>query len=167
MFGIMVCVVVGAFLVIPILRGSRDILTSWNAMLAGIIVFTGLGSIEVKYVDSFAWESLNWFQPTVKEMNWYMWASGMAVASMLAFYYLNGWAKSWAQRRMRKWPEMGIPLTLFVIAFCFTLMGASLATRTMTFFGPLTMNLALIARQRRASSRLHSGIATASISLGC
>jgi hypothetical protein len=142
-YGIVLILIVGGFIVVPILRGSREIITAWNAMLAGIIMFTGFGAIEVNISDNMGFPSLEWYTPTVKEMKWYMWTSTAAVAAILFFYYFARWPKRFGQRRLRKWPEMSAPLALFVVGVCFTFIVASLVTRKMTFFGPLTMNLAL------------------------
>src|SRR5689334_6920093 len=93
LFGVIVSIVAGLFLVVPILRGSRDIISAWNALLLGIIGFTGFGAIEVKYSDSLGFDSLNWYQPNAAEMSWYMWSSSVTVAALIIFYYRFNWAK--------------------------------------------------------------------------
>ena len=143
-YGILLILFVGAFIAVPILRGSRDIISAWNVLLLGIIVFLGLGSIEAKYVDSFAWEWLNWFQPTAKEVRWYIVATTVFIGALIASYYWNMPAKRFAQRRFQKWPELSVPLVFSVIGLCTLLMGASVFFRQITFFGPATLNLAWI-----------------------
>lgn len=143
-FGLILIAIVGAFLVVPILRGSREIITAWNVLLLGIIAFTGIGSIEVKYATSMGFPTLEWFQPTIPEMKWYMWTSGLMVAAILLFYYRFTWAKSFGQRCLRTWPEFSTPLAFFVIGICFFLMALSRVAHHMPFIGPFSLNLAVI-----------------------
>src|SRR2546423_510544 len=118
-FGIALIVILSGFIAIPYFRGKSDLLTGWNALLLGLINFIGLGSIAVKYVPQLAWEHLNWFQPTVKEVQWYMLATSAFIVTLLLAYYFNSRAKAFAEKRLKKWPEVTPVLTLFVIVFCF------------------------------------------------
>lgn len=142
-FGVAIIVVLAAFILIPFLRGKSDLLTAWNMLLLGIMVFTGLGSITVKYVPLLGWKHLDWFQPTVKEVQWYIQVTAAFIATLLASYYLNTPGKNFAQRRLRKWPELSAPLVFFVLGFCFVVVVASVAGQRVTFVGPLTLNLAV------------------------
>ncbi len=57
-FGIAIIIIVGLFIAIPFLRRKSDLLTSWNTLLLGFIIFAGLGSIEVNRVPYFSFEQL-------------------------------------------------------------------------------------------------------------
>jgi hypothetical protein len=140
-FGIAVCIVAGLFIVIPFLRGKSDIPTAWNCLLLGLIIFTGLGSIEVKYVSSFSYEQLNWFQPTVQEIRWYMWATTAFIVTLIAAYYLNTPAKHFTQRRLQKWPEFDAPLAFFVMISCLCIVVVSFVVGRFIFFGPAFFKL--------------------------
>src|SRR3954464_10091851 len=118
-FGIAIIIIIGGFIAIPYFRGKSDLITGWNALLLGLINFIALGSIEVKYVPKLAWEHLNWFQPTVKEVQWYMLATTAFIVALLLAYYFNSRAKAFAEKRLQKWPEVTPVLTIFVIGCCF------------------------------------------------
>jgi hypothetical protein len=143
-FGIAVVIIVGLFIAIPIIRRKTDILNAWNTLLLGVVIFCGLGSIEVRYVPTLAWEQLHWFQPQPKEVQWYMLATSVFIITLLAAYYLNTPAKRFAQKRLQKWPEATPALTLFVIGVCLVLIVMSIVFERVTFLGPLSFNLATI-----------------------
>jgi hypothetical protein len=143
-FGLAIILIVGLAIAVPYLRRKTELLTAWNTLLLGIITFTGLGSIEVKYVPEFSWAHLNWFQPTVKEINWYMAATAAFIATLLVAYYYNTPAKKFAQRRLQKWPEFSAPVTFFVLGYCFVVVIMSMVFQNVTFIGPLTFNLAAV-----------------------
>jgi hypothetical protein len=143
-FGIAVIVILSCFIAIPYFRGKSDLLTGWNGLLMGLINFIGLGSIAVKYIPGLAWRQLDWFQPSVKEVQWYMLATSTFIATLLLAYYYNSPAKKFAENRLRKWPEVTPVLTLFVIACCFVFQCAAIVCQTSVFFGPVTFNLAWI-----------------------
>src|SRR5262245_17854479 len=92
-FGVVLIFILGGFILIPYLRGKSDLLTGWNAMLLGLINFTALGSIEVNYVSKFPWEHLNWFQPKIEEVHWYILATSAFIVALMIAYYYNSWAK--------------------------------------------------------------------------
>lgn len=141
-FGIAIVIVLGLFIVIPYLRRKTDLPTCWNALLLGLISFTGIGSVAVKYSSLGGW--LEWFQPTAKEVQWYMLAITAFIVTLLAAYYLNLPAKTFAQKQLRTWPELSAPLTIFVLGFCFVVVVASVVFQHSTFLGPVTINLAVV-----------------------
>src|SRR5438270_13982627 len=128
-FGIGLIVVVGLFIVVPFFRGKSDLVTAWNTLLVGIIIFIGLAAIEVKYEPNMHYEQLSWFQPTAREVQWFMQASAAFVAAILAAYYLNTWAKSFAQKRLRKWPDVTPPVTFFILGCCAVVLVISVILR--------------------------------------
>ncbi len=144
-FGLAVILVVGLSIAIPFFRGKSDLLTAWNTLLLGVIVFAGLGSIEVNYVPALKWEHLQWFQPTAQEVHWYMLSTGTFIVTLLAAYYLNTPAKLFAQKRLRKWPEVTAPVTFFILGYCLVMLVASILLRGVTFIGPVLFNLAQVA----------------------
>src|SRR5262245_55442552 len=103
LFGIVVVLVMLGFIVVPVWRGKSELVTGWNTLLLGILIFAGLGSIEVRFVP-LAWEFLQWVTPTSREINWYVAATTAFIAALLLAYYYNGPAKAFAARRLRKWP---------------------------------------------------------------
>ena len=143
-FGIAIILVVGAFIVIPFLRGKSELMSAWNMLLLGVIIFTGLGSIAVEYVPTLNWKQVEWFQPSRKEVQWYMLADSVFIITLLTAYYLNTPAKNFAQKRLQKWPDFTAPVTFFIITFCFVVIVASVVLRHVTFVGPLLFNLAWI-----------------------
>jgi hypothetical protein len=143
-FGFALIIIIGGFIAVPYFRGKSDLITGWNALLLGLINFTALGSIEVKYVPKLAWQQLDWFQPTVKEVQWYMLATTAFIVALLIAYYFNSWAKAFAEKRLQKWPEVTPVLTLFVIGFCFVTQLAAIACKGSAFFGAVTFNFAWI-----------------------
>ncbi|HEX3601084.1 MAG TPA: hypothetical protein VHU84_13120 [Lacipirellulaceae bacterium] len=140
-FGIGIIVIIGLFIAIPFLRRKSDILTGWNCLLLGLIIFAGLGSIEVKYVPGFAYDQLKWFQPSAAEVTWYMQATAAFIVALLAAFYLNGPAKRFAQRRLQKWPDNNALVSLFAIGFCWAIVVASFLASHVTFVGPVLFNL--------------------------
>lgn len=134
-FGIAICIVAGLLILIPFLRGKSDIPTAWNCLLLGLVSFAGLGSIQVNYLNGFPWEQLNWFQPTAKEIQWYMLATSAFIVALILAYYYNTPAKRFAQRRLQKWPEFNIPLTFFVLASCLSIVLISFVAVRITFVG--------------------------------
>jgi len=144
-FGIAVIVIVGLFIAVPFFRRRSDLLTAWNTLLLGVICFAGLGSIEVIYNPTLPWEQLSWFQPSDGEVQWYMWATSAFIAALIAAYYLNGPAKTFAQNRFRKWPEVDATVTFFLLGCCAVTLAVSVLVRSITFIGPIFFNLAQIA----------------------
>ena len=144
-YGILVILIVGAFIVVPILRGSRDAINAWNVLLLSIIVFTGFGSIEARYFEGFGWEWLNWYQASAQEVRWYMITTTPFIIVLIASYYWNKPAKRFAQRHLNRWPDLSVPLVMSVLGFVTVLVVTSTFLRHVTFIGPLTFNLAWIA----------------------
>ena len=140
-FGIGLIIIVGCFIAIPFWRGKSDVVTAWNTLLLGLIIFTGLGSIEVKYVAALAWPQVEWYQTTAQEVQWYMLATSAFIATLLAAYYLNGPAKRFAQKRLQKWPEITLPVTVFVLVCCLGVILTSLIASQFTFLGPTLFKL--------------------------
>lgn len=140
-FGIAICVIVGLFIVVPFLRGKTDILTGWNTLLVSLITFTGLGSIQVHYVSGFSYPELDWFQPSAQEVQWYMWASASFIVALLGTYYFFTPAKRFAQRRLRNWPPVDLPVTATILAACFFFVVTSFALAGVTFIGPALAKL--------------------------
>src|SRR4051794_21336929 len=143
-FGFVVIALTGLFIVVPFLRGKSDLLTSWNTLLLGTAIFVGLAAIEANVVPQLPYQELNWFQPTEKEVSWFMWACSAFIAALLLAYYYNGPAKRFAQRRFAKWPELTTPVTFFILACCSVVMFLSLIFRHVVFLGPLFFNLGLV-----------------------
>jgi hypothetical protein len=144
-FGLGVIFIVGLFIAVPFLRGRSELLTVWNTFLIGVIIYVGLAAIEVKYVPSLPYQQLDWFQPTVKEVKWFMWASSAFIATLLAAYYFNTPAKAIAQKCFRKWPEVTAPLVFFILGCCSAVVIGSLVLRHVTFVGPVLFNLSQVA----------------------
>src|SRR5262245_14418964 len=105
LFGFAVIAVMGLVILVPFLRGKSDLLTSWNTLLLGVAIFVGLAAIEANFVPKLPYDELNWFQPTEKEVKWFMWANFSFIATLLLAFYYNTPAKKFAQRHFRKWPE--------------------------------------------------------------
>ncbi|MFO0789350.1 MAG: hypothetical protein U0805_07830 [Pirellulales bacterium] len=140
-FGIAVIVFCAALIVVPFLRGKSELLTAWNMLLVGVMIYAGFGSLEVRYVNGFAWEFLNWYQPTKHEIQWYMMAITAFIAALVIAYYYNGPAKRFAERRLRTWPNMNPTATFFVLGCCAVIVAISFASRRSLFLGPIFFNL--------------------------
>src|SRR4051794_29921520 len=144
-FGIAVTIIVGLFILVPFVRRKSDLPTAWNILLLGIITFVGLASIETKYVPQISYEQLHWFQPSASEVTWYMQANTAFIVTLILAYYFNAPAKRFAQKRLRKWPEAGASVTLFILGYCLAILMIAAVLGKSTFLGPVTGNLALIA----------------------
>lgn len=144
-FGIAVTIIVGLFILVPFVRRKSDLPTAWNILLLGIITFVGLASIETKYVPQISYEQLHWFQPSASEVTWYMQANTAFIVTLILAYYFNAPAKRFAQKRLRKWPEAGASVTLFILGYCLAILMIAAVLRKSTFLGPVSGNLALIA----------------------
>src|SRR3954469_5156347 len=143
-FGFVVIAVTGLCIVVPFLRGKSDLLTSWNTLLLGTGIFVGLAAIEANFVPQLPYQELNWFQPTAKEVSWFMWACSAFVATLLLAFYYNGPAKRFAQKRFAKWPELTTPVTFLILGACSAVMFLSVIFRHVVFLAPLFFNLALV-----------------------
>lgn len=142
-FGIAIIVIVGLFIAVPFLRGKSELLNAWNTLLLGVVIFAGIGSLEVKYVPTLGWEQVQWFQPNVKEVRWYMFATSAFIITLLAAYYLNWPAKRFAARRFQKWPPNNAAVAFYVIGFCVALIVASIVLKNVTFVGRVMFELAI------------------------
>lgn len=140
-FGIAVAIVAGLLIIVPFMRGKSDLLTGWNCLLLGLILFTAAGSIEVNVEPVIAWEQLEWFQPTAKEVQWYMWATSAFIAALVAAYYFNTPATNFARRRLQKWPPITLPVTFLIIGFFLASVVISSAVMRVTFIGPIMFKL--------------------------
>jgi hypothetical protein len=88
---------------------------------------------------------LKWFQPSAHEVQWYMHANSVFIATLLVAYYLNSPAKKFAQGRLKKWPEVNIPVTFFVLACCTSVLVVSAIFRRVPFVAPATFMLSMSA----------------------
>jgi len=140
-YGFLVIAVLSGFIVVPFLRGTSDLLTAWNTLLLGLVCFAGLGSVEVRYVSELPWAQVQWFQPTAREVQWYMIATTVFIVTLLIAYYFNAPAKHFAERRMQKWPEITAPVTFFVLGCCLGIALLSLGAAHITFIGAASFKL--------------------------
>jgi hypothetical protein len=141
LYGIVVVLTMLGFIVVPVLRRKSDLVTGWNTLLLGILIYAGLGSIEVRYTP-LAWQHLQWFLPSSREIHWYIAATTAFIATLLVAYYYNAPARVFASRRLRKWPPINGPVITFVLLSCLTIVVGSLFTGRIFFIGPLLSNLA-------------------------
>jgi hypothetical protein len=139
-YGIALIVVLALFIIVPYLRGKSDLLTCWNVLLLGFIMFTAVGALEIKYGDWF-WPTLQWFQPTRQVVQWYMVSSTVFLATLLGVYYLVPFGKAMAGRRLQKWPPLSVPMHLFVLAFCCGIVLVSLVGKDINFVAQISVNL--------------------------
>jgi hypothetical protein len=128
------------FLVVPYLRGKSDVLTAWNFLLLGSIIFTGVGCFEVKFGE-FKWAQLQWFQPTRDEIQWFMWATTVFFVTLFVSYYYNPIARSIASKCLRKWPPPTTSVMLFCVGICTFIVALSPLTAKIFFVGPLLANV--------------------------
>jgi hypothetical protein len=139
-YGIVVSIVAGALILVPYLKGKSDLVTGWNVLLLGLVLFVGIGCLEVKY-GSWTWPMLQWFQPTQGEVQYYVLMSALFITALVIFYYYNPINNAITSNRLRKWPPLHASVVLFVLAFCVTLIILSFPTRGVVFVGSVTLNL--------------------------
>src|SRR4051812_35496451 len=85
-------------ILVPYLRGHRDLVTSWNLFLLGAANFVGLASVQSgnsanRLRDFSTTEHVKFFVATV--LFW--------VIACFAYYTFQ-FPRRWARRRFRKWP---------------------------------------------------------------
>jgi len=140
LYGTVVNVIVACFILIPYLRGKSDLCTAWNVLLVGVGLFVGVGCYEVRWGD-FDWPQLQWFQPSVAEVTWFMWATTAFLVTLFLSYYYNPLATYITSRTFRKWaPENGGTL-LFGLFYCIALASAALVSKQVFFVGLVLFQL--------------------------
>jgi hypothetical protein len=141
-FGVAVILIMGAWVLVPYLRGKSDLLTAWNILLLSIAMNTGVGCLEVRY-GNWHWETLQWFQPTVKEVNWCMAANTVFIVALFLFYYYNPLPKYVASRTLNKWPPMTVATYAYVLLFCGLFIFLSFFTSHIAFVSQTLAQLSL------------------------
>jgi hypothetical protein len=141
-FGPLVIVVMGLFVLIPYLRRKSDLLTAWNILLVSIALNTGVGCLEVRYGE-WTWPKLQWFQPTVGEIQWCILANSVFIAALFLFYYFNPIPRYFTSRTLNKWPPSNGLTTAYVLVFCALFICAGFFMRHITFVSQLTSQLSL------------------------
>jgi hypothetical protein len=139
-FGVAVIVVMAAFVIVPYLRGKSDLLTAWNVLLLSIAINTGVGCLEVRYGD-WSWPNLQWFQPTIPEMQWCMAANTVFIVALILFYYYNPIPGYFTSRMLVRWPPLNGLTYFYVIAFCGLFVAAAMVTRHITFVSQILNQL--------------------------
>jgi hypothetical protein len=135
-----ICLSLG-LIIIPFLRGKSELLSAWNMLLGGIVVFIGFGSIEAAFSPT-RFHGLQWFQPTPQEVSKYVLYSTLFLASLLFFYYFDPFSKAVAARSFNKWPPISTGLLLTVVMTCFVLAiaGRISTLQRITFLGSALTN---------------------------
>src|SRR5262245_46351195 len=103
LFGTLVLVVTGGLILIPYMRGKADLISAWNFLLVGIAIFVGFGGIEAAK-SPMRFQGLEWFQPTKAEVNWYIVATSVFLATLFAAYYFDPFSRKIASRSFNNWP---------------------------------------------------------------
>jgi hypothetical protein len=140
-FGWAVILLMGGLILVPFFTKRAPLLTSWNMFLMGIAMFMGAGCLEVKYGD-FAWANLQWFQPTIQEVQWYMAAGTVFLISLLLSYRYNTIIRRLASRSFQKWPPTSTLCVVVLVVLCMVFVAASFALREINFIGQIVYNLA-------------------------
>jgi hypothetical protein len=142
-YGLVVLLITGCTVLIPFLRGKSDLINGWNILLLGIAIFVGIGSIEAAW-NPMRFAGLQWFEPTVDEVNFYLAATTIFLVVLYVSYYYDPISRATAARCLNKWPPIDTPVLLFVIIFCLFLAAASQITPLLriTFVGNVLINVA-------------------------
>lgn len=125
--GIAIIALTFGLIVIPYLRGKSDVLTAWNLLLLGGMMFIGIGCFEVAF-GVFHWPELQWFQPSKRDISKFVIGTVCFYATLLFTYYYLKWPRRVAAVFFNKWPPqsagslyffLGLFLGLMLLAFLF------------------------------------------------
>lgn len=142
-YGALVLLVTGCTVLIPYLRGKSDLINGWNILLLGVAIFVGIGCFEAAW-NPMRFAGLQWFEPTIDEVNWYLAATTIFLVTLYVSYYFDPLSRKLAGVCFNKWPPLTTPLLLFVIVLCLALAAASQVTPLLriTFVGNVLINVA-------------------------
>lgn len=82
-------------------------------LLLGVLIYIGLGVLEVEYED-LHWQELAWFSPSRALKQQYVLGASVFLGALVFFYYFFKFPQKFASRRLAKWPPLS---TNFVYAF--------------------------------------------------
>lgn len=139
-YGAMVLLLVGALIAVPYLRRKGDLVSAWNLLLIGIAIFLGLGCFEAVY-SPIRFHGQQWFEPTRKEVNWFMLANTIFLIALLTAHYLDPLPRKLSESLMSKWPPITTRTIFYVLIACAPLIFASYFARGITFLGPFFVNV--------------------------
>lgn len=109
LFSIAFIVVMGALLVVPVLRRKSDVFTAWNFFLVGAIVFGGL--------SGFNCVNHQHYLPDYKASDYAMYYLGTVVfytTITLTYHYVR-WPRRMAGKSFLKWPELNTTTTPMIV----------------------------------------------------
>src|SRR6185295_3927300 len=103
--GYAVMIVTGLLMVVPYMRRRADAITAWNLLLLGCFLFIGVANLEVVYGD-FHWPELKWFQPSVSDVDKYIFGQFVFLTTLIVCYYWIKLPRTIASHFLNKWPPM-------------------------------------------------------------
>jgi hypothetical protein len=138
-FGAIVIIVTGSLVLIPNLMGKTGLMSGWNILLVGLAIYLGLGSFEAA-TTPMQYYGLEWFEPQVAEVTWFLWAAFVFLAVLIITYYYNPVAR-YTAKAFNKWPPLTTPMYLFVIACCGVVVAAVPLAGGVAFFSNVAIQV--------------------------
>jgi hypothetical protein len=139
-YGLFLLILTGSLIVIPNLLKNTSLVSGWNMMLVGIASFSGFGCLEAADSEIIRYPGVDWFQPTVDEVTWFMMSSTVFLAALIFTYYYNPFQRV-TSRTLTKWPPQSTALSVWVIGACLLVVFLVPLTMGSIFVGKIIMNL--------------------------
>lgn len=142
-YGILVVLVMMGFVLIPYICKRSDLATAFNATLIGIGIYVGIGCFDAAMSPTLLrmqWR-LGWFIPTADDIRWCITGTFVFISALLVFYYYNPVSRRLGERVLQKWPPLTPGLLVCVLLAAAALIVATPFVRSVTFVGPLVLNL--------------------------
>ena len=133
------CIVIVACLVmvvVPYLRGTADLLTTWSLFLLGLANFLGVSAIQSGTAENHLYGIFG----TSEYWRFALGSIVFVIAVSLAYYKFT-WPRRLAHRRMPKWPPVTVGAMCGAIVFCCILTFAGIQAPNVQFVGQILIFL--------------------------
>jgi len=138
-YGALVLIILGGLIVIPYLRRKGELISAFNILLLGIAIYIGLGCFEA-VTSPMRFPGLQWFQPTKDEVSWFMTASTVFIAALVATYFYNPVSRV-TIHTFNKWPPETVAMYLTVWSACVAVLVLTSLTTQVFFVGKVLMQM--------------------------
>ena len=114
-----------SLILIPFFRRQRVLITAWNLLLLGLLIFVGMGSIEA-YFSPMRFPGLEWFSPSVGDVQWFMAANAIFLVTLLVAHRYDPLPPKVSNLLLSKWPPITVPVICYVMFACMMVMIAQI-----------------------------------------
>jgi hypothetical protein len=138
--GITVLVASLAMVVVPYLRGTADLLTTWSLFLLGLANFVGISAIQSGTAENHLYGIFG-------TAEYWRFALGSLIflAAVSITYYRFKWPRRLAHRRLQKTPPVAITPMLFAMCVCAVLTFGGIQAPNVQFIGQILIFVGLSA----------------------